>query len=31
MRRTAALKRGWDSAEWNQPEDYRSLSDDDQP
>jgi hypothetical protein len=25
-RRTAALKNGWDLAEWNQPEDARSLS-----
>jgi hypothetical protein len=29
MRRTAALKRGWDQAEWNQPEGYQALSDGD--
>jgi hypothetical protein len=28
MQRTAALKKGWDRAEWNQPEDYKALSDD---
>ena len=28
-RRTAALKKGWDQAEWNQPEDYQPLSDGD--
>jgi len=28
MSRTGALKQGWDRAEWNQPEDYRALSDD---
>ncbi len=27
MRRTAALKKGWDQAEWNQPEDYQALGD----
>jgi hypothetical protein len=27
MQRTSALKKGWDQAEWNQPEDYESLSD----
>jgi hypothetical protein len=26
MRRTAALKNGWDLAEWNQPEDSQPLS-----
>jgi hypothetical protein len=26
MRRTAALRTGWEHAEWNQPEDYQSLS-----
>ena len=26
MRRTAALRKGWDLAEWNQPEDARTLS-----
>ena len=26
MSRTAALKKGWELAEWNQPEDARSLS-----
>ena len=29
MSRTDALKKGWDRAEWNQPEDYRALSEDD--
>jgi hypothetical protein len=28
-RRTAALKKGWDLGEWNQPEDYQPLSDND--
>lgn len=28
VRRTAALRKGWDLAEWNQPEDYRPLSED---
>lgn len=28
-RRTAALRKGWDLAQWNQPEDYHSLSEDD--
>jgi hypothetical protein len=28
MQRTAALKKGWDRAEWNQAEDYKGLSDD---
>jgi hypothetical protein len=27
MQRTSALKKGWDQAEWNQPEDYQPLSD----
>ena len=31
MRRTGALKNGWDMGEWNQPEDSRSLTDSDQP
>jgi len=29
MRRTAALEKGWDLAQWNQPEDYQPLSDGD--
>jgi len=29
MRRTAALRKGWDRAEWNQPEDSQSLSEGD--
>ncbi len=29
MRRTNALRKGWELGEWNQPEDYHSLSDDD--
>ncbi len=28
MQRTDALKKGWDQAEWNQPEDYQGLSED---
>jgi hypothetical protein len=29
MRRTTALKKGWELGEWNQPEGYQSLSDGD--
>jgi predicted metalloprotease len=29
MQRTDALKKGWDQAEWNQPEDYQPLSEGD--